>query len=110
MAPKYPPKSLQFLFLLAALVSPTLEECMIFQESIEAKPRLAVGEERIPQLYETYEDVCPDFVGKKVCCNEHARKLMYINFVKLAVPFPCQSCANNMRRFLLNNQLRLDLL
>lgn len=110
MAAKNPPSLLPSLFLLAALAALAAGECMIFQESLTSKPRLAQGEERIPQLYDTFKDVCPEFVGKKVCCNQYAREIMNINFVKMEVPFPCQTCANNMRRFLWTNQLRPRLL
>ncbi len=87
--------------ILCAVVS---SSCRLYQPSTTEKAREAVNpEEKATSLYETSEDVCPDFVGKQVCCNKDARNLLSVNFVKLLAATTCQTCLNNLQRLLFSN-------
>jgi len=75
--------------------------CMLYQAGITDKARAPETEaEQTPAIYAEGSGVCEDFVGKPVCCTETARTLMMINFTKLLFASPCQSCLNNLKRFL----------
>jgi len=75
--------------------------CVLYQPSETIKAREAqTEEEKTPTLYPENTGVCDDYVGKMVCCNEAARNLMLVNFAKLLFSSPCQTCLNNIKRFL----------
>lgn len=89
------------LILLAIYISASYEKCQLIQTSMTDQPRKVQNEEEeTPELYESSEGVCEDFVGKKVCCRAPGRLLMMINFAKLEATSNCQTCINNMKRFL----------
>lgn len=90
---------LAFVFLLLLHLANT--RCVMYQEFEDKKPTEAKTEEqKTPKIYDEYMDVCPEYLKKPVCCSPAARKIMSNTFGALDLVMPCQTCANNMRRFL----------
>jgi hypothetical protein len=78
---------------------------MFYQPSLTSRPLIAkTVEQQTPQIYEDpgvdFLRVCPDFIGKEVCCNDIGRQLMLQNFMKLAMIVECQNCKNNIYRMM----------
>lgn len=97
-----PKKSALILLCLLSLFSMTLKSsCVLYQETTTSKLRVTMtDDEKTPKAYTEDMDICPEFFGKEVCCTPSARTIMAANFVKFDLASPCQTCGNNMRRFL----------
>ena len=103
-------RTLPFLLTLLFCSNLTHQRCRMFQESITTRPREAkTKEEQTPEIYASSEGVCEDFVGKEVCCREAGRTLLMINLIKLEATSDCQTCINNLKRFMLFNKLPYNL-
>ena len=80
------------------------QKCMMYQPGTTIKPEKATtDEQKTPELYdkpEEFNPVCPDFIGKQVCCKGNSRKLMAVNFLKLGLIVECQNCKNNIQRMM----------
>lgn len=93
--------SYHHIVLLAILITHTSQKCMLVQDTVKSQARaVKTEEEMIPKLYKDSMDVCHDFINKDVCCTEAARSIMAIQFVKLEMATDCQTCVNNLKRFL----------
>ena len=81
------------------------QKCVYYQPSDTSRPLKSVTDEQLEP--ETYVDpgidllrVCPDYIGKKVCCKEAGRNVMAKNFMKLLFIADCQNCRNNIYRMM----------
>ena len=90
------------LLCLLSLISLTLKSsCVIYQETTTSKLRAAMtDDEKTPKAYTEDMNICPEYLGKEVCCTASARIIMAASFVKIDFASPCQTCGNNLRRFL----------
>jgi hypothetical protein len=80
-------------------------KCMFYQPTLTTKPEKATTvEQQTPKMYDDpgveFLRVCPDFIGKEVCCDDVGRQLMLQNFMKLALIVECQNCKNNIYRMM----------
>lgn len=87
------------------LANYSYQKCMYYQPSVNSKPIAATTEEQqTPTIYIAPEDpmmaICYEYIGKKVCCNEFARTIMWTNFMKLGLIAECQNCLNNIKRMM----------
>lgn len=91
------------------VISALWGKCLVIQPSRTEKTRRTLTpEEEKPEIYSEspeYPISCPDLLGKEVCCNDSARYLFYANFNKLDFVSDCETCKNNLKRFLFDQQL-----
>ena len=94
------------------IIGTSLQKCVLYGEDCDAStdpncaPRLAVGDEIEPQIneYEPGDNVCPDYEGKKNCCNKFSMRAMKNNYGLLDQTLGdpsngCGICATNLKRF-----------
>lgn len=80
-------------------------KCVFYQPSTTDRPLAATTvDQQTPKVYEDpgieFLRVCPDYIGKEVCCNDASRQLLLQNFMKLAMIVECQNCKNNIYRMM----------
>ena len=81
------------------------QKCVYYQPSDTSRPLKSVTDEQMePEIYVDpgidLLRVCPDYIGKKVCCKEAGRNVMAKNFMKLLFIADCQNCRNNIFRMM----------
>ena len=95
----------QTITIISILLSLSLQKCLFYQPSDTTRPLKSETEEQLtPEIYVDpgidLLRVCPDFIGKEVCCKESGRNVMAKNFMKLLFVADCQNCRNNIYRMM----------